>query len=65
TKAIRSYEREHSFGRVPIIAATAHAMEEDRKRCRDAGMDDYIAKPLRQDTILAKIRQWITDAAAA
>ena len=65
TKAIRAYEREHEFGRVPIIAATAHAMEEDRKRCRSAGMDDYIAKPLRQDAILSKIRQWIGEDVAA
>ncbi|NRA30498.1 MAG: response regulator [Parvularculaceae bacterium] len=64
TKAIRAYEREHEFGRVPIIAATAHAMEEDRKRCRAAGMDDYIAKPLRQDAILEKIRQWLSEEAA-
>ncbi|GGY45690.1 response regulator [Parvularcula lutaonensis] len=64
TKAIRAYERENSFGRVPIIAATAHAMEEDKRRCREAGMDDYVAKPLRQDAILAKIRHWISEEAA-
>nr|WP_233061293.1 response regulator [Parvularcula mediterranea] len=64
TKAIRAYERETSFGRVPIIAATAHAMEEDKKRCREAGMDDYVAKPLRQDAILAKIKKWISEEAA-
>ncbi|MEM1381482.1 MAG: response regulator [Pseudomonadota bacterium] len=65
TKAIRAYERDHEFGRVPIIAATAHAMEEDRKRCRNAGMDDYIAKPLRQDAILGKIRKWLSEDVAA
>ncbi|MEM6914472.1 MAG: response regulator, partial [Pseudomonadota bacterium] len=65
TRLIREYERRHEFGRVPIIAATAHAMEEDRKRCRKAGMDDYIAKPLRQDAILAKIRHWLQDQMAA
>ncbi|MEM0930370.1 MAG: response regulator [Pseudomonadota bacterium] len=65
TRLIREYERRHEFGRVPIIAATAHAMEEDRRRCRKAGMDDYIAKPLRQDAILAKIRHWLQDQMAA
>ncbi len=65
TRLIREYERRHEFGRVPIIAATAHAMEEDKRRCRKAGMDDYIAKPLRQDAILAKIRHWLQDRMAA
>jgi signal transduction histidine kinase/DNA-binding response OmpR family regulator len=64
TQAIRAYERAHEFGRVPIIAATAHAMDEDQKRCRKAGMDDYIAKPLRQDALLAKIQAWVADQAA-
>lgn len=64
TKAIRAYERETSFGRVPIIAATAHAMEEDKRRCREAGMDDYLAKPLRQDAMIAKIRKWVAEEAA-
>jgi signal transduction histidine kinase/CheY-like chemotaxis protein len=64
TRAIRAYERGTSFGRVPIIAATAHAMEEDKKRCREAGMDDYIAKPLRREALLTKIRQWLTEDAA-
>ena len=64
TKAIRTFERETSFGRIPIIAATAHAMDEDKKRCRDAGMDDYVSKPLRQDTIVSKIRKWVAEEAA-
>ena len=43
---------------VPIIAMTANAMESDRKECLDAGMDDYIAKPMRKSEIVAKLEKW-------
>jgi PAS domain S-box-containing protein len=44
---------------VPIIALTANAMETDRGRCLDAGMDDYISKPFRQGLLVSVLRRWL------
>lgn len=56
TAAIR--DRERSLGRhTPIVAMTAHAMKGDRERCLAAGMDGYIAKPIRQQEVVAVLRQ--------
>ena len=43
--------------RVTVVAMTAHAMREDRQRCLDAGMDDYLAKPIEPDTLLGVLNR--------
>lgn len=44
-------------GRVPIIALTARAMDDDRRRCLEAGMDGYVSKPIRLPELLAAMRE--------
>jgi len=54
TASIRDKEKRTGF-HIPNIAMTAHALKGDRERCLDAGMDDYIAKPLRAEGLIKKI----------
>jgi signal transduction histidine kinase/CheY-like chemotaxis protein len=48
-----------------IVGATAYATEEDRKRCLEAGMDDYVGKPIRVEQIQGLIERWGAKVAAA
>lgn len=56
TAAIRRLE--NSTRHTPIIALTANAMAGDREKCLQAGMDDYLGKPVRLEELRAAINRW-------
>ena len=50
---------------LPIVAMTANAMQADRDRCRDAGMNDFVSKPIDPDALWAVLLKWISPRDAA
>ena len=51
-------KNELNMNYLPIIAMTAYVREEDRKKCFDSGMDDYITKPIVEDELYTKVDFW-------
>lgn len=56
TRAIRNPDTGILTSNIPIIALTANALEGDRQRCLDAGMNHYVSKPIKRDELLEAIR---------
>jgi len=59
TRLIREAERSSGRMPVPIIAMTANAMESDRMRCMEAGMDAFLAKPFRRQEVMAVLGRFL------
>lgn len=59
TAEIRKREKEVGNQRVPIIALTANTLDNDRDKCIQAGMNEYLAKPFTADELIAVIKQFI------
>jgi CheY-like chemotaxis protein len=64
TQAIRAAEAAGG-ARTPIIGVTAHALKGDSKKCIEAGMDDYLPKPVSPDRLSGKIGAWLSEAGMA
>jgi len=55
TKQIRN----NGFTNIPIIAMTADALKEDKEKCLNAGMNDYISKPIKRELVFNMVKKWI------
>jgi PAS domain S-box-containing protein len=62
TQAIRSGKAGVLNPKIPIIAMTAHAMKGDRELCLEAGMDDYISKPIVPQALAEALEKWVENA---
>jgi CheY-like chemotaxis protein len=59
-EATRRIRRDPAFARLPIIAMTANAFNDDKARCYAAGMNDFVAKPVDPDHLFATLLKWLS-----
>jgi HPt (histidine-containing phosphotransfer) domain-containing protein len=59
TRQIRSPQSPVPNHGIPIIAMTAHAMQDDRERCLQAGMNDYVSKPVSPQALTEVLARWL------
>lgn len=59
TNEIRKIEESNCYAPVVVIAVTAHATFSDKQQCLEAGMNDYMSKPLRKEHIVSTFSKWL------
>src|SRR5215210_8409498 len=64
TTEIRRIEAAGEGHRVPVIAMTANAMQGDREKAIEAGMDDYVSKPVKAEDLGAVLERWVSETPA-
>lgn len=65
TRRLRAWESANNRVRVPVVALTASAMEEDEEKCRRVGMDSFVAKPVNIEMLRAVLEQYCKASAAS
>lgn len=64
TRAVRRFERKRTRTPVPVVALTGHAMNNDRQDCLDAGMNEYLTKPVKQSELLEMLEKYLKPSAS-
>jgi two-component system sensor histidine kinase/response regulator len=59
-EATRQIRANQAFAAIPVIAVTANALEEERQRCMESGMNDFVTKPLRPEALYAVLAKWLS-----
>jgi CheY-like chemotaxis protein len=59
TSLIRSFEEKNkSISKIPILALTANVLDDFKLKCVEAGMDDFLTKPIKRDVVFQAIQHW-------
>jgi len=61
SQTLRELMNEGTLKKIPIIALTANTLKEERDKCLESGMVDYLAKPMRKTEMLAMVEKWLPD----